>query len=299
MDGVRTYLIFSQMVSSERSRTHFIDAIISFAYEYGFNGVNLDWQYPGDLTRGGKETDFENYLNLLKEFQIRFETTQPKLILTANFPPFVPPGMPKTYQNPKVYFKWVAECSKYLERVHLLAYAYHTPSNSTVTGINAPLNQDFDPNSPLFILKSIDTCIDSGVPKEKIVLGIPLFGYNYNNVAGLNKENYLPGKPFIGSTFFGQSVTSSSGLVPYHEIANLVAKGTLQSAQEPLTSTSIAYSEKTQNWISFDTPETVKQKAELALKKGLQGVFFWSLQQDAFDANPPFPNISAAKAILK
>ncbi|CAK9183167.1 unnamed protein product [Ilex paraguariensis] len=40
--------VFSKMVSSESTRAIFINSTIEFARKYGFDGVDLDWEFPAN-----------------------------------------------------------------------------------------------------------------------------------------------------------------------------------------------------------------------------------------------------------
>lgn len=55
---------FSNMVSSSGNRQQFINGLIQFMSTYGFDGVDLDWEYPGADDRGGVSADTENYVCL-------------------------------------------------------------------------------------------------------------------------------------------------------------------------------------------------------------------------------------------
>ena len=44
----------------------------SFMSKYGFQGVDLDWEYPGTPERGGKRDDTQNYVSLVKEMKASF-----------------------------------------------------------------------------------------------------------------------------------------------------------------------------------------------------------------------------------
>lgn len=296
-EGFESYKRISAMVGSKAFRTKFIDLAINFAYQNGFDGIDLDWEYPGDLTRGGKEEDLDNFLLLLKEFQARIGNSQPKLLLSAAFPPVVPQGMPKPlHDEPAIFYKWIASCATYLDRVNVMAYSYHEPyEGSKITGVNAPLNRDTDIKSPLYIAKTIENYLNYGVPKDKIILGIPLFGHTYRGVLELTEESFQPGKAFLGGGLFGIPARIP-GILAYHEIANLVEAKLFQYAPDTFTSTAIAYSQKNQEWISYDTPETIRLKADLAVKNGLKGIFFWSIDRDEYVKPPLFPSITAGKA---
>ena len=57
------------MVSSTSSRSAFISSLKSFMDRYGFQGVDLDWEYPGSETRGGKRADTKNFVSLVREMR--------------------------------------------------------------------------------------------------------------------------------------------------------------------------------------------------------------------------------------
>jgi len=43
------------MVSDSNERAKFVASAVSFLLRYGFDGLDLDWEYPAD--RGGVSTD--------------------------------------------------------------------------------------------------------------------------------------------------------------------------------------------------------------------------------------------------
>lgn len=58
---------YSQMASDPNKRRTFIESAINLLNEHNFDGLDLDWEYPG--RRGGKPEDKSNFVDLLRELQ--------------------------------------------------------------------------------------------------------------------------------------------------------------------------------------------------------------------------------------
>ena len=63
---------FSDMVSTTGNRQKFIKGLTNFMDTYSFDGVDLDWEYPGADDRGGKSPDSANYVLLAQELKAAF-----------------------------------------------------------------------------------------------------------------------------------------------------------------------------------------------------------------------------------
>ena len=60
---------FSDMAFSASSRNTFIQSAVTFVQKYGFDGFDLDWEYPGSRNRSRPE-DKENFASLVKEMRL-------------------------------------------------------------------------------------------------------------------------------------------------------------------------------------------------------------------------------------
>jgi chitinase len=71
------YKDFSAIASSEATRTKFSNSVVKFIREYGFNGIDIDWEFPvtgikesyGENQPGdpvGKPADKHNFSLMLK-----------------------------------------------------------------------------------------------------------------------------------------------------------------------------------------------------------------------------------------
>ncbi len=290
--GQYTYKLFSEMASTPENRNNFITSAIAYAHKYGFDGIDIDWEYPGDSTRGGNPEDFDNFFALLQEFYSASKSANPSLILTYASPAIVPTNVPEPYQsNPSLYFEWLAKCAPYLDRFNLMAYDYHGPFDvPALTGVNAPLTRDSDPKGTKYIAETIANYVNNGVPASKIVLGMPTYGHSYAGVSSMTDADNGPGKPFTSAGPAGPS-TGSPGLLAYFEIADMTATSQLIFASDVPTRTAYGYNLSKQEWVSFDTPDTIALKVQFAIENDLLGGMFWAVDDDEYQWGTKYPNI--------
>ena len=65
------------MVSSSQNRKKFIESAMTYMHDFGFAGVDLDWEYPGDHDRGGrKREDTNGFRDLVKEMRAAFTASK-------------------------------------------------------------------------------------------------------------------------------------------------------------------------------------------------------------------------------
>ncbi|MCB1149027.1 MAG: glycoside hydrolase family 18 protein [Chlamydiia bacterium] len=274
--GAKTYRLFSKMAADPIARKVFIDSAISYAEKYGFDGIDIDWEFPGVANLGGADVDFENLISLLQEFRNTLFNKSSSLLLSICLPATVPEGVwPLFRTHPQLFYRWAAVCAHFCDRITLMSYNYHTPlGSSIVTGANAPLHRDTLPTSTLFVAESVENYLKNGLEAAKILLGIPLYGWKYANVSSLSSNSAGPGKPFRGKV-------STNPLISNAQIENVLQDPRWNSGFDPLTSTAYGFNLKESEWISFDTPETISLKAQYALKKGLKGVIFWAVNLES------------------
>lgn len=67
-----THTAWSDMVSTSGNRAAFIASLLNFMEMYGFQGADLDWEYPADEDRGGSSSDADNLVLLVQEMREAF-----------------------------------------------------------------------------------------------------------------------------------------------------------------------------------------------------------------------------------
>lgn len=65
---------YSDMAATSQGRQAFIASVIDTMEQYtGFDGFDLDWEYPGATDRQGKFADKDNFLKLIQDLRKRFD----------------------------------------------------------------------------------------------------------------------------------------------------------------------------------------------------------------------------------
>ncbi|OLN97884.1 Killer toxin subunits alpha/beta 3 [Colletotrichum chlorophyti] len=67
-----TRMAFSDMAMTRENRATFIRSLINFMDQFGFDGADIDWEYPGAEDRGGRPEDKDNFVTLCKEMKEAF-----------------------------------------------------------------------------------------------------------------------------------------------------------------------------------------------------------------------------------
>lgn len=75
---------FSIMASTKANREKFIYSVILFLRKYDFNGVEINWLYPG--YRGGDASDRANLVELMRDFRTEFEKNNDDFSLSLAIP---------------------------------------------------------------------------------------------------------------------------------------------------------------------------------------------------------------------
>ncbi|CAG2053751.1 unnamed protein product [Timema podura] len=198
---------FSTVVNDASKRSAFVNNAVNFLSNYGFDGMDIDWEYPasGDGSRSSDK-------------MLKISSVVLKRCLDT-------PYYIKRRGVSRHLFKTVGDisnicsrrnCNKSVDFINVMTYDFHSGWES-YTGENAPLyarsSDSYD--------ESVDSCIQgwlsAGAPAEKIIMGMGLFGISYNLV---NADDRWIGSPANGPGAAG-IYTEGEGSLGYMEVSLL------------------------------------------------------------------------------
>ena len=77
---------FSDLAASEDNQRKFFKSLISFMSTYGFDGVDIDWEYPGASERSGRPEDFANFPRFIANLKNALRGTNGRDELSITLP---------------------------------------------------------------------------------------------------------------------------------------------------------------------------------------------------------------------
>ncbi|KAJ9590784.1 hypothetical protein L9F63_016170, partial [Diploptera punctata] len=252
---------YSEMASTEEGREKFTGSAVAFVEKRGFDGLDLDWEYPAK--RGGSAKDKENYALLLKSLSEKLHSKGYLLTVAVSADPDT---IDNGYDIPSV--------NRYADYVSLLSFDYHTASSDNFTGLNAPLHEiPGEYGTQLNVENSINKWLDGGVPANKLVLGIPLYGRTYTLQ---NPDFHNLGDPIVANGTAGQ-FTRQPGFLAYYEICMDNNWQNVRSGDGDLI-----YAYNGDQWVTYDDVSAVTFKAQFVMEKGLAGMMAWAVDYEDF-----------------
>ena len=270
---------FSDAAATAESRARFIEStLVQFLRPYPgvFDGVDLDWEYP---TGGGipgnvaRPEDSETLTALVSEFRraLDAEAAQPagRYLITAATP--AGPAQLRKYE--------MAKLAELMDFINVMTYDYHT--GGTLAHFNAPLASGPDDPSPnLNIKTTVAAYLAAGVPANKLVIGVPFYGYGYAPVGAKDHGRFQPiERDSTRDTTTAAPRPKWVGAVRFYQIRDVLNDGFTRYFDD-VARVPWLYNPTTRVWVTYDDAESIGEKAAYVRENGLGGVMFWELSGD-------------------
>lgn len=249
---------FSDAALSEGSRSAFADSAAAFMKEHGFDGVDLDWEYPTSAGRGEDRTNFTALMAKLRERLDAQGGLDGRHYLLS----FA--GAWGTFYTDNVELN---KLGNYADFAKVMCYDMHMTGGG-YTDFNSPLYTPGE-GSPQYKWSCDDAIrlwAGCGFPKSKMVMGVPLYGYRFSGAANAN---------------YGLYQTFSSGAAESYDTiaANYLNKGAFGRYMHAQARVPWLFDGST--FVSYDDADSLAQKAQYAKNNGLAGIGIWELSQNA------------------
>ena len=280
---------FFSIARDAQKRTDFAKSAVHVMARYGFDGIDIDWEYPGG---GGLEqsalanpaSDGANFLALLRALREELDRQEAK-DGRGYYLSIAGPGGDEKIANFDP-----AAVAGIVDWINVMTYDFqggwdnYTGHQSPMVSTNpsaARKNWSVSGAMGLY-LNGLNG--KRGVPPAQLVVGVPFYGRGWDSVP--------PGPRNDGLGQSGTEALSSLGETefPYDR---LYADGYLSFAYgrtmgvngytrfwDPVAQVPYLYSANARRMVTFEDPESVGIKMNYVNQTGLGGVMFWELSED-------------------
>lgn len=272
---------FSDMATDAAMRARFIETTIAWLRSHRFDGVDIDWEYPGDIGAGcpagetcQRPEDKRNFVMLARELRAALDAAGRKD--GKHYLATIAAGADEKYLlDGDDHGAWLRELAASLDWINLMSYDYHG-SWERVAGLNAPLYRD--PRDPIgtSVDGSVRRLLQAGIPARKIVLGVPFYGKGWSGCE--------PGPAGDGLYQPCGGLASGSADESF-DFAYLVDEGYLDphrfarhwndAARVPWL-----YEPSSGIFITYDDEASIRDKTRYVVDQGLAGAMFWEIGAD-------------------
>jgi len=258
---------FPGIAADPVKRAHFAEQCVGLIQDYGFDGIDLDWEYPAYADHSGTPADTQNFVLLLQEVRSALDehsvTTGQYYEITAAVG--CGPSTIAGYDIPQT--------APLLDQINLMTYDFFG-GWSSVTGANAPLYYQGFPSG--FEEWSVDGCVanwmEGGAVKSQLNIGLPFYGQSFAGANGPNQAH--------------QGVDTANwpddeGKPQYFNIEARLEEMTV--VRDPVSQTQQAWFQDGSGYLSFDDQQAICNKVEYVLDEELNGFIIWEISGDVRD----------------
>ncbi|XP_071078601.1 chitinase-3-like protein 1 [Haliotis cracherodii] len=268
---------FIPIMESEENMKAWVKNVVKYLRKYGFDGLDMDWEFPA--WRGSKPEDKYGFTILMKGLYDAFAedskaSGKEKLVLTLA-------TASSTFYIDKAYE--ASEIYKYIDYMLLMTYNYHGSGWEKSVGHHSPLlPHRSDPEGEqrqLYQQWSISYWLKIGVPKSKLIVGLPTYGLGYKLTD--EKKHGIRASAEGGNT--KGKYTGESGILSLYEICEKIQHENWKV--EWIMDQRVPYAHGKGEWVGFESPDSIALKAKNIIKRGLAGAFVWSVEMDDFSGH--------------
>ncbi|XP_060579190.1 chitotriosidase-1-like [Ruditapes philippinarum] len=248
-------LPFMTLVANEVTMRAFATNAVKFLRAHDFDGIDIDWEFPNE--RGSEIEDKANFIKLLEILHTAFVNepnrgNKERLLLTAAVAP-TEERIIRSYN--------VQGLIKYLDLMGLITYDYHGEWENSVNVHNA-LYSTTDES----VDGSLKYWLSQGVPKNKVLVGIPTYGRKFLLNDSTNGT--------IGAS------SNGGGDISYGEICKMIK--THQITPVTLQTEKVPYFHHKNQWITYEDVTSITEKAGYIRSQGVAGAMVWAINLDDY-----------------
>ncbi|KAH2125637.1 hypothetical protein KXW75_003140 [Aspergillus fumigatus] len=255
---------FSELAASKSKQSTFFESLLSFLDKYGFDGVDLDWEYPVDAERGGSDADYDNYPTFLANLRSALDSADKGYGLTIT--------LPSSYWYLQHFD--VVKMAKSVDWFNMMTYDLHGGWDADDPWIGSVVNAHTNLTE---IISAMDLLWRNDIHPSQVVMGLGFYGRSFT----LNNTSCVTaGCPFSTVGKAGDC-TNSAGTLSFSEIEAILKDASRNATQtyDEASSVQIVTFDGNQ-WVSYDNWASFQAKLDYANSHCIGGTMVWAVSLD-------------------
>ena len=259
---------FSDAALTEASRARFAHSAVRMVKQYGLDGIDIDWEFPGQAAGGikARPEDERNFTLLLKTLRthldslsdVRGRVGEDRYLLTI------------ASNDNEAYFEHteMEKVHRHLDFINIMTYDFFS-SGSEMTGHHTGLYQSAHAGAPTRTsAAAVERHLAAGIPPKKLTLGVAFYGRSWTGVTPERNGLNQPFEEFAGYQAYETLVReyiNQRGFTRHWD----------ESAQAPYL-----WAPDSTTFVSYEDPASLRHKAKFVREKGLGGIMYWEHSLD-------------------
>lgn len=254
---------FPVIAASSTLRETFVQSCLNLISTYDFDGIDLDWEYPGFAEHNGTPADAQNYTQLLTELRNALDQ-----LGTTNNRTYLLSSCFGASQSNMQNIEWNM-ISNLVDMINLMTYDFHGPWDN-LSNHHTPLYSPAQ-GDPLWCVEGAFNLLTQtyNVPAAKINIGMAFYG---KALAGCH-ELFAPHTGYDTAHF-----SADEGQPHYYTI--LQQLGNYEYHWDDQVKCPYLTSLDLNSFITYDNETSIMHKAQFVNEHQAQGVIIWELTGD-------------------
>ncbi|MGL6105740.1 glycosyl hydrolase family 18 protein [Romboutsia sp.] len=296
---------FYTMMDTDQGIDTFTDSCVEFIRTYGFDGVDIDFEFPSSTSQSGNPADFDlsepRRKTINARYNVMMKTLREKIDKASE-----EDGKDYLLTAAVSASSWVLggvdsnEYAKNLDFLSIMSYDYHggwnkfvenqaniypDPADNETKGMIMPvLGMDWSYNYYRGVL-----------PPEKILMGVPYYTRGWENVQGGNGSGLhgTSDTPATGKYNVWGDPDENGGIIPaganplWHVLNLIEQDPNLKIHWDDVGKVPYVWQNNEKVFLTFENEQSIDERLKYIEEKNLGGALIWEMGGD-FGLNPNY-----------